>query len=379
MSAPGLEADTISVIVCAHTLDRWENLCGAVESIRRQTSPPLETIVVIDGNDQLEHRARSELAGVEVLRNSHDRGLSGGRQSGADRARGTILAFLDDDAIAEQDWLERLTQGYDDPMVLGVGGSIEPVWERPPPRWFPPEFNWVVGCSYPGMPSTAQRVRNVIGANMSMRAAVLAQVGAFDSRLGRAPGAKALSGTAEETELCIRAARAFPGHYWMYEPRARVLHAVPPQRATWRYFARRCVVEGAAKALLSRIAGGDDGLRSERAYVRSVLPAAVLRELGSALRGRPSGLARAAAITAGLTITAAAYARASCALVARSTTRAGGGPPSRVRTGSPPHDAASPDDAQSGESAHSRDDRRPPIDGQPPTAAAAGASERLAP
>ena len=322
MAGPSVEADTISVIVCSHTLERWENLRACVESIRAQTMAPVETIVVIDGNDELERRARAELAGVDVVGNSHDRGLSGGRQTGAERASGSILAFLDDDAVADADWLERLAAVYRDPLVLGVGGSIEPAWERPAPSWFPAEFNWVVGCTYPGMPLAAARVRNVIGANMSMRASVLARAGAFDPRLGRAPGARALSGSAEETELCIRAAHALPGHYWIYEPRAHVVHAVPPGRGSWRYFVRRCVVEGTAKGLLSRIAGGDAGLSSERAYVRSVLPRALARELASAARGRPQGLARAGAIVAGLAITTAAYGRSWCSATSRASSPA---------------------------------------------------------
>ena len=322
MAGPSVEADTISVIVCSHTLERWDNLRACVDSIRAQTMAPTETIVVIDGNDELERSARAGLEGVAVVGNRHGRGLSGGRQTGAERAHGSILAFLDDDAVADPDWLERLAAVYRDPLVLGVGGSIDPVWERREPSWFPAEFNWVVGCTYPGMPLQTARVRNVIGANMSMRASVLAYAGAFDTRLGRAPGAKSLSGSAEETELCIRAAHALPGHYWIYEPRAHVVHAVPPGRGSWRYFVRRCVVEGTAKGLLSRIAGGDAGLSSERAYVRSVLPRALARELASAARGRPQGLARAGAIVAGLAITTAAYGRSWCSATSRASSPA---------------------------------------------------------
>jgi glucosyl-dolichyl phosphate glucuronosyltransferase len=319
VDAPDPEGETISVIICAYTLDRWNHLCAAVESVRSQTRAPLETIVVIDGNEELEHRARGALGGIEVLHNIHRAGLSGGRQTGADRARGSILAFLDDDATADPEWLEELARAYDDPLVLGAGGLIEPAWEQSQPRWFPPEFTWVVGCTYAGMPRRTARIRNPIGANMSVRADVLRRAGPFDPRLGRAPGAKALSGTAEETEFSIRASREHPGHYWIYEPRARVLHAVPPQRATWRYFVRRCVVEGTAKALLSSITGSEDGLRSERTYARSILPRALLRELGRGVRGQPDGFARAAAIVAGLTITAAAYLRTRCSLAVRSS------------------------------------------------------------
>lgn len=301
-------SDTVSVIICAHTLDRWAKLRAAVESVTAQTRPALETLVVIDGNDELERRARAELDGVEVLRNAHRPGHSGARQTGADRARGSILAFLDDDAVACTDWLEALTSAYADPLVLGAGGLIDPAWECPAPAWFPPEFNWVIGCTYAGMPRE-ERVRNPIGANMSVRADVLAAVGGFDSRFGRVPGAKPLLGTADETDFAIRASRANPGRHWSYEPRARVLHAVPSQRGTMRYFARRCVVEGRAKALLVAVAGADDALRSERVYARSVLPRAVRRELGRGIRGHREGFARAGAILAGLAITTAAYLR----------------------------------------------------------------------
>ena len=173
-TTPAPEPDTVSVVVCAYTLDLWKNLRAAVQSVRAQTRKPLEVFVVIDGNDELEHRARAELEGVVVLRNAHEPGLSGGRQTGAEHARGSILAFLDDDAIADADWLEELVSAYQDPLVLGVGGLVEPRWEGPPPRWFPPEFNWVIGCTLPHVPRERARIRNPIGANMSMRASVLA-------------------------------------------------------------------------------------------------------------------------------------------------------------------------------------------------------------
>ena len=83
-------------------------------------------------------------------REQQQRGISGARNSGIAAARGAIIAFLDDDAIAAPDWLEQLLAGYSSPNVLGVGGAIEPQWQGGRPRWFPPEFDWVVGCTYLG-------------------------------------------------------------------------------------------------------------------------------------------------------------------------------------------------------------------------------------
>ncbi len=298
-----------SVIICAYTLDRWDDLVAAIASVRDQTSPPLETILVIDRSEDLLARAQQSISDVTIVANAHRGGLSGGRQTGADLARGEILAFLDDDAIADPDWLEELERPYADPNVLGVGGLIEPSWVEPTPPWFPAEFNWVVGCSYHGLPTEPARVRNTIGANMSVRAEVMRRTGDWEMELGRAYDGDALGSTAEETEFCIRATRLHPGGYWMHAPAARVSHRVPPERATWSYFVRRCRIEGKAKAVIAELEGASTGLESERAYAFSVLPRAVARELARAGRGSFDGLGRAAAIVAGLLITGFEYGR----------------------------------------------------------------------
>jgi len=312
VGGPELEREAgvdFSVIICAFTFDRWGALVQAVGSARDQTLPPREVIVVIDGNDELQQRAEAALDGAIVTANVGASGLCGGRQTGGEMASGTILVYLDDDAIADPDWLEQLAAAYLDPDVLGAGGLVEPMWLGPAPRWLPAEFNWIVGCTYAGLPQHAGRIRNPIGANMSMRADVLARTGGFEPQLGRTNRGKSMSGTCDETEFCIRASRLHPGGYWVFQPGARVRHAVPPERTTWRYFVRRCRLEGASKAVLTGIAGEEDGLRSERAYTRSVLPRAVARELGSVLRGDGlAGLLRAATIVMGLLLTGGAYA-----------------------------------------------------------------------
>jgi hypothetical protein len=155
------------------------------------------------------------------------------------------------------------------------------------------------------MPETTGPQRNMIGANMSFRATVFARTGHFRSGIGRV-GTKPYGG--EETELCIRAMQSIPGSIILYEPAASVQHSVPQNRATWRYYLSRCYAEGQSKALISRLVGASDGLASERSYTMRVLPRGVLRGLADAITGDVAGLARAAAIVAGLGVTAAGYA-----------------------------------------------------------------------
>jgi hypothetical protein len=194
---------------------------------------------------------------------------------------------------------------YGDPAVIGAGGPAEPAWDGGRPRAFPSEFDWVVGCTYRGMPEQTSPIRNPVGANMSFRREVFEAVGGFRHGIGRV-GKRPVG--CEETEFCIRAQAHFTDATIVYEPRARVRHRVPASRARWTYFRSRCYAEGLSKALVTSFAGRGPGLASERAYTLRTLPSGVGRGLRDALRGDLSGLGRAAAIVAGLAVTTVGYA-----------------------------------------------------------------------
>jgi GT2 family glycosyltransferase len=271
-------ARRVSIVICAYTEDRWAEMLAAIDSVRGQTMPPHEIILVIDHNPQLFARAREQLPDVTVIENRQLRGLSGARNSGIAIASGDVIAFMDEDATAAPDWLEWLTCYYDRSEVLGVGGTIEPVWLTGRPAWFPVEFDWVVGCTYRGLPETTSGVRNLIGCNMSLRREVFQQIGGFRSGIGRV-GVRPIG--CEETELCIRLNQHQPQGTLLYEPRARVYHRVPPIRSS-----------------------AGDGLSAERTYALQTLPRGAARGVWAAVRrGDVAGLARAGAIVSGLLVT----------------------------------------------------------------------------
>lgn len=264
---------SLSVIICAYTLDRWDQLLDAVRSVQLQHHPADEILLVIDHCPELARRATAALPGVRVLPNAEAQGLSGGRNTGVRAAHGDVVAFLDDDAAADPDWTARMLNAYRDPQVLGVGGLVRPLWESGRPEWFPPEFDWVVGCSYHGLPEERAAVRNFIGANMSFRRAEVLAAGGFRTDLGRI-GTRPLG--CEETELCLRISAHRRGATLLYEPAAAVRHHVPAARTTRKYFRARCYAEGLSKAAVARHAGSGPALASERAYLRRTIPAAVV-------------------------------------------------------------------------------------------------------
>jgi Glycosyl transferase family 2 len=294
----------VSVVICAYTDERWADLVDAVNSVVVQGYPPYETIIVIDHCPMLFERATITFPHAVVTTNPGPQGLADARNQGIRLATGDIVAFMDDDARAEPDWLERLVSPYQDDGVAGVGGYVQPDWLEGRPGWFPSEFNWVVGCSYRGLPSSAARVRNFIGANMSFRRSTLDDLGGFTAALGRT-GANTAG--CEETELCIRAGRLMPPGALIYEPRSGVVHRVPAPRATWSYFVKRCYGEGKSKALVASFTGTSMALESERTYLRRTIPAGVGRSLRSALAGDLSGLFRAVALATGVVATMAGY------------------------------------------------------------------------
>ncbi|MFJ6986958.1 MULTISPECIES: glycosyltransferase family 2 protein [unclassified Streptomyces] len=316
---PSTPGPALSVVVCAYTEDRWDDILAAVASVRAQSRPALETLLVVDHHPALLDRLTrhyKDLEGdggagegggaVRVMANAGPRGLSAGRNTGIAASRGEIVAFLDDDAVAERDWLHWFAEGYRDPRVMAVGGRTVPVWASGRrPAWFPDEFDWVVGCSYRGLPPGRVRVRNVLGGNASFRRTAFDVAGGFATGIGRDGDRRPLGG--EETELCIRLSRARPDAVLLVDDRAVIHHKVPEVRERFAYFRTRTYAEGLSKALVARSVGAGKGLESERRYTTRVLPAGVVRGLRDQALARPGGARRAGAIVTGVVTAAGGY------------------------------------------------------------------------
>lgn len=307
-----MSSPDISVVICVYTEDRWEDILAAVSSVRAQSRPALETLLVVDHNPALldrltrEYKDVEETGEVRVLANAGPRGLSAGRNTGIAVSRGEVIAFLDDDAVAEREWLRYFTEAYTDPKVMAVGGRTMPIWASGRrPAWFPEEFDWVVGCTYKGLPPGRVRVRNVLGGNASFRRTAFDAAGGFATGIGRDGDKRPLGG--EETELCIRLTRARPDAVLLIDDRAVIHHRVPAVREHFGYFRTRTYAEGLSKALVARSVGADKGLESERRYTTRVLPAGVVRGLRDAVFARPGGAGRAGAIVAGVFTAAGGY------------------------------------------------------------------------
>jgi glycosyltransferase involved in cell wall biosynthesis len=302
--AEGCLSNSVTVVVCAYTKDRWMTLREAIDATLQQLTREDELLIVVDHNDSLLARCREYLGNFAVLSNQHSRGLSGARNTALDEAQGSIVVFLDDDAIPHEGWLDALRAPYADERVYGVGGLAKPRWLSGQPRWFPEEFLWVVGCSHRGLPADSHPVRNLVGANMSFRKCAFEYVGGFAEQLGRT-GTRLLG--CEETEFSIRLTQAKPHAIILHEPASKVEHHVTKQRASMSYFVRRCWAEGISKAEVARRVGRSRALSTERDYVLRVLPRGIWTGFHDFLTGDPWGAIRSLVIVLGLATTAVGY------------------------------------------------------------------------
>lgn len=293
----GSSIDTLTtVVVCAYTMARWKSLTDAISAVLQQAGGDIEVVVVVDDHEMrqaLEERWAEEPRVRTLLNSGH--GIGDARNTGAREAGSDTVVFLDDDAVPEPGWLERILAPLGRHDVVAVGGRPVPVYAAPRPAWFPFEFDWVFGCHYLGMPEKLARIEHVIGTNMAMNRSDLLSVGGFQA------------GKLEDLDVSLRLAYRWPERSIIYEPAAVVEHHVPAERLTWSYFWRRSFSENRSKAQVHANAGDAASLRAERHHVFVALPRAWAANLQAVAKGDLSGLARIGASIVGLAAAGAGF------------------------------------------------------------------------
>ena len=263
----------VSTIICAHSLDNYQNLAEAVTSLLVQTHPELEVIIAIDGNEEFykkvvaNYRSQDTVKAVLLRENA---GVSAARNAGVRVARGDVIAFMDDDAVADRQWVENLLGTYREYDAVAVGGKILPLWLGEKPDYLPEELYWLVGVTHDGFAGEeVVEVRNTFGPNMSFKREVFEKVGGFSESLGFArKGAFYLQ--AEEPELALRMKQTL-GKGVVYNPHAIVYHKIPQSKLGVGILLRRAFYQGYSKALLGKLNVSADSIATEKSYLRALL------------------------------------------------------------------------------------------------------------
>ncbi|MGD0876302.1 MAG: glycosyltransferase family 2 protein [Acidimicrobiales bacterium] len=295
---------TISVVVCAYTMERFDQTCRCVASILAGDRHPEEVLLIVDENPMLRERLREVLPPDVRVFDSDGHGISDARTMALRIAIGSVVAFIDDDAWADPSWLSELSSAFQDADVLGAGGRVEPDWEDASAA-LPPEIYWVVGATYRGHRTDTGPISRPLGCNMAVRREIFLAFGGFPSAFGPRSGAKMSSN--EELATFTAITNRYSDECVHYVPTAVVHHFAPLSRCTFRYVMSRSTVEGTSKADIRRLFGSSV-MAADRTYLREVIGSSVLGYLARAVHDRDPRSLRAAALVAGsVIVTAAAH------------------------------------------------------------------------
>lgn len=246
----------VSVIICTYSMDLYDDFQDAVESILEQTYDDIELVLVSDGSEAVYERLQEdygELPEVKTHCNEENLGLSGSRNEALQYVTGDVVALIDDDAVADEQWVEELVSVYESTDAIAAGGRMTPLWVAGKPSSLPEEFYWLVGVNRPGFAEPGEEVRNTFGSNISFRTWVLEELGGFETQVGR-QGEKNLQ--AHETEFCARMREEY-GRGVVYNPDAVVGHKVFEYRTELRWLLERSFWQGYSKWVMEQIVSDD--------------------------------------------------------------------------------------------------------------------------
>ena len=231
----------ISVVVC--TDNRAALLREALRSLFAQKAEDLSyEIIVIDNNSSDDTPATVESLKSESpvpLRYCREsrQGNAYARNAGVEQAEASIIAFLDDDCTAEENWLTTIKYAFDrHPELDFVGGRVLPVWERDPPSWLNTS-HWAP-LALLDYGTEEQKISGLtplglLTANIAVRKEVFDQLGGFLPSLQRVKGS---IGSMEDHEFLLRICRS--GKRGLYLPDLITWAGVDPERMTKAYHRR---------------------------------------------------------------------------------------------------------------------------------------------
>jgi glycosyltransferase involved in cell wall biosynthesis len=181
--------------------------------------------------------------------------LGAGGVAQAGRGDTHIVALTDDDVQPEPTWVANLCAAFRETGADFVAGRVFPLWEIAPPHWMSPALYGVLAIPDNGdlrLDITPEQHRVVpIGANMAVRADVVARIGGLRSDLGKLEGTLR---TGEDHEFFVR--MLANGYRGVYEPSAVVHHWVPRERLDPDYCRKWLYQNGRDVARLDSIHSG---------------------------------------------------------------------------------------------------------------------------
>lgn len=279
----------ISVVVCSY--NRAGYIIDAVESLFRQTlDQGLFEVWVVDNNStdntgELVQAYMEQHAGFRLhYRVEQQQGASYARNTGAALANGDILCFMDDDAVAEKDYLQRMLHFFDTyPSAVGLGGRIIPRYIPAEPRWMSHYVSSMVGnFNYGPNLTPFAPGKYPLESNMAVRKAAYDAIGGFNTALPGVKGELRIGGEGKDFFLRLQNG----GAQVYYDPSLVVHHVVEVKKLTPHYLYRVASGYGRGEKVRTLAIGKTAYFKKIAEYIFK-LGASFILGIGYALKGRP--------------------------------------------------------------------------------------------
>jgi glucosyl-dolichyl phosphate glucuronosyltransferase len=233
----------VSVIVCTYNRATYLEKC--LESLSQQTYKNYEIIVVNGPSTDETSQVIEKFPTFKRINQEQLKGLSHARNFGIKVAKGDIVAFIDDDAIANKDWIERIMDTFEtiEPQPVCIGGKIEPIWEMPRPEWWEKNLLSCLPVLDISQTPLFLKEKYLFGTNMAFEKNLLQSLGGFSENLGR-KGDILLSNEDTMIQDIIRNL----GYHCFYHPDILVKHHIPHERLTKTWLLKRCYWQGISDA-----------------------------------------------------------------------------------------------------------------------------------
>ena len=231
----------LSIVICSY--NRASYISGALDSLYHQ-SAGLDNFeaIIVDNNstdntaDVFKQWRSSHANGSFTYLTEPKQGASFARNTGANSAKGQWLCFMDDDAIANEVYVENIIKHIKTtPEAIGFGGRIIPKYIPSAPEWMSYYVSSLVGnFDYAPTACAFENGKYPLESNMIVKKDIYDSIGGFNTQLPGVVGTLRIGGEGKELFYKLLA----QGHTIYYDPAICVEHVVEVKKLTPEYMYR---------------------------------------------------------------------------------------------------------------------------------------------
>ena len=231
-------------VIIPTTLER-KTILQTINSLKEQTFRDFEVILSTNRNgisDEIKMTLDDRFKLIKVEKP----GLSIAKNEAIKRSHGEFISFLDDDAIADKNWLKNISIDFENPKIGIIGGPIYPIW---PKKAFNTIKKSTLAKEWLSILNYSQKktpIDRVFGCNFSVRKSLFNEFGLFKTNFGRVNN-NLMGG--EDTEFCDRVRNKYE---ILYDPNIKVSHVIAAKRVTLKWIFKRAYYGGYSKAIQKR-------------------------------------------------------------------------------------------------------------------------------